>query len=341
MPTEDEYDDEEELFEALDNPAQHPAKGELSGISVIEQGETVSSDLSPSPYALFPLPYDPRSMVRPVIACRFDGTFDVVLANGKILAVGANDYYGNKIKRINDMHNGFVAGHNGSFLKKDGTVVYWNENAIVKDWKHIIAVARCAGSVWGLRANGSIELLPNLEANERANEIAGWHDIVAIRGGSSDVLAGLTRDGRVVATLDSLYRDELTAQFHDITAIDVGSRMVVGLRKDGTVVTAGRALFPLIGQNPDVRGWRDIIAVAAGESHIVGLREDGTVIAAGRNKNGQCDVYDWKGIIAIAAGGNGTVGIRRDGKVLLAYKKAGFLDSKRPDVSSLNIFRSS
>ena len=64
---------------------------------------------------------------------------------------------------------------------------------------------------------------------------------------------------------------------------------MVGLKSDGTVVTAGNNDY---GQC-DVNGWYDITQVAAGGWHTVGLKSDGTVVAAGDNGDGQCDVDSW------------------------------------------------
>ena len=70
------------------------------------------------------------------------------------------------------------------------------------------------------------------------------------------------------------------------SVIAAGRRHSVGVRPDGSVVTAG------IPRAPECRvdAWRDIVAVAAGNvhtaantgrSHTVGLRGDGTVVAVG------------------------------------------------------------
>jgi len=64
---------------------------------------------------------------------------------------------------------------------------------------------------------------------------------------------------------------------------------MVGLKSDGTVVTAGNNDY---GQC-DVNGWYDITQVAAGGWHTVGLRSDGAVFATGDNSCVQCNVGGW------------------------------------------------
>ena len=52
---------------------------------------------------------------------------------------------------------------------------------------------------------------------------------------------------------------------------------VVGLKKDGTVVSANLRDTPV----PDVSSWKDIIAADPGNDYCVGLKSDGTLLFAG------------------------------------------------------------
>ena len=91
-----------------------------------------------------------------------------------------------------------------------------------------------------------------------------------------------------------------------------GYRHTVGLKSDGTLVTAG--------SNDDgqcnVMGWINVVEVAAGAAHTVALKADGTVLATGSNSYGQCDVSDWTGIKSVAACAYGTFGLKSDGTVV-------------------------
>ena len=98
----------------------------------------------------------------------------------------------------------------------------------------------------------------------------------------------------------------------DITAIAVGPTLTVGVKKDGTVVNAGK----LRGRSLSLHEWTGIRAIAAGQDHVVGLRADGTVVAAGSNTSRQCAVQSWTGICAIAADNDYTLGRRADGTVV-------------------------
>lgn len=79
--------------------------------------------------------------------------------------------------------------------------------------------------------------------------------------------------------------------------IAAGRRHSLGVRADGSVVTAGRPGA----EELRTTGWSDVVAVAAGNvhaapdtgrSHSVGLRSDGTVLAAGWATDGQCVVHE-------------------------------------------------
>ncbi|MCI6956976.1 MAG: hypothetical protein SPI15_10195 [Candidatus Faecousia sp.] len=74
--------------------------------------------------------------------------------------------------------------------------------------------------------------------------------------------------------------------------ISAGYFHTVGLKSDGTVVTAG---WNTNGQC-DVSGWSDILAVSAGYFHTAALKADGTVVAAGWNESCQCDTGAWNSI---------------------------------------------
>lgn len=110
-------------------------------------------------------------------------------------------------------------------------------------------------------------------------------------------------------------RERIRELWSEITVwetVGVGFMHTVGLRTDGTVVTAGSNHD---GQC-DVDEWKDIVAISAGNYHTVGLRADGTVVATGLNDHGQCDVSQWENIVLIEAMGALTVGLCVDGTVV-------------------------
>ena len=108
--------------------------------------------------------------------------------------------------------------------------------------------------------------------------------------------------------------------------IAVGENHTVGLKSDGSVVTAG-VKDPKRSKLFDASSWRNVMAIVAGQNHTVGLKEDGTVFAAGGSKSpnfeltnfiydGRCEVSGWKNVIAIDASYYHTVGLKGDGTVV-------------------------
>ena len=151
-------------------------------------------------------------------------------------------------------------------------------------------------------------------------------------------IAAAKSDGTVLVTgeiTDYLSHDHVE-RWTEVTAVAMSTCSLLGLRGDGTVLTAGLGWE----YNPDglqplmmacaSKPWTDVVSIACGESHGVGLKADGTVLASLQHiedadpdllayiGRGQTDVDGWKQVIAIAAGAFHTVGLRADGTVVAA-----------------------
>jgi alpha-tubulin suppressor-like RCC1 family protein len=108
--------------------------------------------------------------------------------------------------------------------------------------------------------------------------------------------------------------------------IFVSDSHVVGLKRDGTVVTAAHEdtgkNTPESNKNKYVNNtdeWHHIVAVSAsGSGNTVGLKTDGTVVATGNNDKGQCNTDSWQNIVAISAESKYTVGLKADGMIVAA-----------------------
>lgn len=127
--------------------------------------------------------------------------------------------------------------------------------------------------------------------------------------------AGVTADGNVVFSGRNFEDEMVIGTWENIVSISSNGSFIIGLKNDGTVVTAQRSSYDY---RIDASEWRDIVAVASGEHYIVGLRADGTVTAQGHNGDGQIDIDDWENIIAIDAGWRHTVGLDSYGNVHIA-----------------------
>lgn len=184
--------------------------------------------------------------------------------------------------------------------------------------------------VVGVRTDGTVECVGNLNGASLKEILSQWKDITAVAANENNVI-GLTSHGSVVAAQRSysdhwsLYRGPVS-QWRDIKAIAIGYKHVVGLKTDGTVVAAGECKE---GQCR-VDGWTDIVAVAAGLENTVGLKSDGTVVAAGKfitynwktrrseniTQSVMSDLAAWREIVGIYTTSSSVYGLKADGTVL-------------------------
>jgi alpha-tubulin suppressor-like RCC1 family protein len=141
--------------------------------------------------------------------------------------------------------------------------------------------------------------------------VSSWTNIRAIAAGAYHTI-GLKGDGTFVTAGYNYYGQLNVFSWTTIKAIAAGYYYTVGLKEDGTVVAVGQCGS----DSGQVSSWTNIKAVTAGAYHTVGLKEDGTVVAVGGNSYGQLDVSSWTNIKAVAAGYGHTVGLKEDGTLV-------------------------
>ena len=172
-----------------------------------------------------------------------------------------------------------------------------------------------------LDANGSVKALQYNQDSRTFEEstfgkfgecnVQDWSSITAVAAGTRHVV-GLRSNGTVLAVGNNHAGECDVQAWTNITAIAAGYERTVGLCADGTVKAAGNKLYGAC----NVQDWFGVTAIASGGGHTVGLRANGTVKAVGDNRDGQCNVQGWSGITAVAASANHTVGLRSNGTVL-------------------------
>lgn len=130
---------------------------------------------------------------------------------------------------------------------------------------------------------------------------------------------GVTPNNTVkLATWEPFWGKTDVRNWSDIVSVSVCGEIVIGLKSDGTVVTAKRLQDESYDGYINTDWWSDIVAVAAGQQYVVGLRKDGTVRAASLlqpDGYGETDVAGWKNIVAIDTGWQLTAGLDRSGNV--------------------------
>ena len=142
-------------------------------------------------------------------------------------------------------------------------------------------------------------------------DVFDWSGIKQIAA-SNSLTVGLKEDGTLVTAGTSEY--DLTS-YSNLESIWYGGGSMFAVTKEGKPLQLyGSTSY---GQN-NTATWENLIQIAPGSQHTAGLRADGTVVAVGSNFSGQCDVEDWNDVVKIAAGPSATVGLKKDGTILMA-----------------------
>lgn len=147
-------------------------------------------------------------------------------------------------------------------------------------------------------------------ADER-HIVANWKNIVAIKNKWKSVI-GVKKDGTVVTIgIENSY-----ARHKDIVSISKGyGSSFIGLRRDGTVeFVDGYTTYE------EVCRWKDIVSISEGSHFLMGLRKDGTVVFLGVYRDEWHDachaIESWRDIVSISCGHDHVVGLRKDGTVV-------------------------
>lgn len=176
----------------------------------------------------------------------------------------------------------------------------WTDIVDVAADESILAVLQgdgTVGYVYAYKLPGENPLVPHM-GTYIFDDMAEWTDIVDLSIGAVGTIAGLKSDGTVVVSKrysgsapGEDYFD--AAKWTDIIAISKSAFNLLGLKRDGTVVTTGRVNE----EQKKVSEWTDIVAISAGQNFHVGLKSDGTLVVAGESSDGwSLDVSDITGL---------------------------------------------
>lgn len=179
----------------------------------------------------------------------------------------------------------------------------------------------------------ALELLTPLadKAYKESKQLAKMCEIaVNVINGATTISAGtgisaaILSDGTVLCSTNrGLLNQSHFADWRDIDSIAVMGSLGIGLKTDGTVLTAGT----IKGYRIATDDWREIIKVSAGDLYVAGLTNDGRVLTQGHNGDGQREVDHWRDIIDISTGWRHTVGLDEAGNIHIAgYQAASQLE---------------
>ena len=203
----------------------------------------------------------------------------------------------------------FKAGYfEGMAIKEDGTVSRFNyepNQRVMREFHaeeqygtNVVDIELGSYTPVALRSDGTLS-----ESNYE------WTDVVAIDSSYKN-FAALKSDGTVLhqKTYDARdYGQGNVSGWRNIVAVECSDTCTVGLRSNGTVITAGKN----DNGECDVEDWTDIVAVSA-DNYIVGLKADGTVVTT----NSEADLSSWTDIVYISTDSDCILGIKADGTVL-------------------------
>ena len=164
---------------------------------------------------------------------------------------------------------------------------------IIRSWKDIRKIKVIGWDLYGWKADGTVVC----SASDVQNVLNPYGSSIVDLDGLSQAEAALLKNGDMVYLWED--RPESSGirfdfpNWHDLREIIVYNRRAIGLKKDGTVVSA---------------------FVPGSEQYNPVL--DVTVTIYGGNDFGQCNVADWSDIVDICGTDWATFGVKKDGTVV-------------------------
>ena len=252
-----------------------------------------------------------------IVDIRSGGDYTVGLrSDGTVVAAGDNTYGQCDVADWNgvvaiDTSDSYTVG-----LRYDGTVVAagclgWKGADVrpyVSDCTDIAAVETARYAIIGRKTDGTMVCQgPDGSWVEAVLEESGWTDVQEICLANTLLLV-LKTDGTVTAVgttnsmgtveIENAYGRLNVSEWTDIVAVSGDDFYSVGLKADGTVVTAGLNRHGRC----HVTDWTDIAAVWADYDFTLGLKSDGTFVLAGQvidynnQKNPIRELLQWENI---------------------------------------------
>lgn len=222
-------------------------------------------------------------------------------SDGTVLCVGSNADGQCNVSAWIDIIQVAAGTRHTVGLKRDGSVIATGDNyygqASTYTWTNIIQITADSTHTVGLKSDTTIIKtnyppgITDCYTQAMLNSVNNIKQIDAsYSSGNCDCLAGLGFNGRIGFITNSIWSLDEVHQWSDLLQIANGNTYMVGLKSDGTVVSAG--IFS--GDYLNVESWTSILQVDAGHYYTVGLKSDGSVLCVGENSYGQCNVSEWK-----------------------------------------------
>jgi hypothetical protein len=182
-------------------------------------------------------------------------------------------------------------------LRSDGRLV-----GLSGAWDNIEFIDFCMGSDYTFAITKDGDVINYVISDyQHKGETSSWKNIKAISIADTHSV-GLSENGKVWATSPRMIG---VSEWTDIYDIFASLNLTVGLKKDGSVVTAG--------SENEMPEWKEIVYICGD----FGLKSNGDVLFAGYDKNIRNKVMTWKNIVYIKElSYNNIVGLMADGTVV-------------------------
>jgi hypothetical protein len=165
-------------------------------------------------------------------------------------------------------------------ITEDHTVVMTGDAAYckneVKDWQNIMMVTIAPAAVFGLKEDGTVVFVGDVDGSDTYEEISAWHDIVYIDAGDSGV-AGVREDGTVDMIAASPLLEQEVEQWTDMKSLSVGKDIVIGLKIDGDVLICEVTADDELLRAYPYADFAGAVKVSAGPDFVSCLMPGGTV----------------------------------------------------------------
>lgn len=259
------------------------------------------------------------------VGLRFDGT---------VIACGETSGIENSVSTWEDIKSISISSYTLIGLRNDGSVQACGDDrqGAVSDWKGILQIETNSLDTFGLCDDGTVKwsgthpdlcsCIPDVRNAKRIKCIGAE-------------LAIFKQDGKVEWVSDKI--EGGTSAWANVTDVSNSVDTIVGLKRDGTVVTETTNLYDESEDSAELIDWTNIVALESGNFYTVGLKEDGTVVARGACRIqdwGATNVTDWTNIVAIKADISITLGICADGTIVYC----GQTPDEGFDVSNIRLF---
>jgi len=202
-------------------------------------------------------------------------------------------------------------------LKADGTVVAWGSNLngqanVPQGLDGVIAIDAGGETSVGLRRDGTAVYWGMYASGSYKTIGAAGFSIISVGVGDTH-LAAVFNDGDLGGhsiDLASAYKPKSPpVPLPFLIAVTVGSGFLVGLTREGTVVSWGRNDY---GQATPPEGLAEVSAVSAGGASALALLTNGTVVGWGT-----ASVPPDLSEIAAVSAGKQSIALKRDGTVVV------------------------